>query len=195
MGNTVGSQLREIIIGTLLGDGYLERNGRYKRFVCGHGWKQQEYITWKFNLLSELTQCRLNSRTWQDPRNDRIYSGFQLRSITSPLWDEFYDLFYKDNRRIIPKNLPDMISAQVLAIWIMDDGYRRNDCNAMRLNTQGYDYREHQVIKRSLKKLGIESTIHHQAKYLVTYIPSSSMDVLRSKVRPYIVPSMEYKLA
>lgn len=77
----------------------------------------------------------------------------------------------------------------------MDDGYRRNDCNAIRLNTQSYNYHEHQVIGKSLKKLNIESTIHHQASYFVTYIPSSSMDVLRSKVLPYIVPSMEYKLA
>jgi LAGLIDADG DNA endonuclease family protein len=195
MGNTVGSQLREIVIGTLLGDGYFEQNGRYKRLVCGHSLKQHEYITWKFNLLNQLTQCRLNYKTWQDPRNKRVYCSVQLRSITSPIWNEFYDIFYKNGRRIIPHNLPDIISAQILAIWIMDDGYRRNDCNAMRLNTQAYSYNEHQLIKRSLEKLGIKSTIHRQASYFVTYIPSSSMDVLRSKVRPYIVPSMEYKLA
>jgi hypothetical protein len=36
MGNTVGSQLREVLIGTFLGDGFMEQNGNYKRFVCGH---------------------------------------------------------------------------------------------------------------------------------------------------------------
>ncbi len=187
--------MREIIIGTLLGDGYLEQNGRYKRFVCGHGWKQEEYIKWKFNLLSEVTQCRLDYKRRQDPRNNRIYYSLQLRSISSSLWDEFYDLFYKNQHRTIPDNLPDIISAQMLAVWLMDDGYRRSDCNALRLNTQGYGYREHQLIKQSLKKLGIQSTIHHQAGYLVTYIPSSSMDVLRSTVRPYLIPTMEYKIA
>ncbi len=83
----------------------------------------------------------------------------------------------------------------MLAVWIMDDGYRRNDCNALRLNTQGYSYADHQVIKESLKKLGIESTIHRQTKHFVTYIPSASMDLLRSTVTPYIIPSMAYKLA
>ena len=83
----------------------------------------------------------------------------------------------------------------MLAIWIMDDGYRRSDCNALRLNTQGYSYNDHQVIKKSLKKLGIESTIHRQTKYFVTYIPSASMDLLRSTVTPYVIPSMTYKLA
>lgn len=195
MGNTVGSQLREILFGTLLGDAFLEQNGKYRRFVCAHSSKQQEYITWKFNLLSQLTQCRLDYKVRQDPRNGKIYSAFQLRTITSPIWDDFYNLFYKNGRRIIPSSLPDIISAQVLAIWLMDDGYRRSDCNAMRLNTQGYSYQENQVIKQSLNNLGIESRIHHQAKYLVIYIPSSSMGTLRSKMLPYIVPSMEYKFA
>jgi hypothetical protein len=195
MGNTVGSQLREIIIGTLLGDGYLERNGKYIRFVCAHSDKQQEYIKWKFNLLIEVTQCRLSNRKWQDPRNKKMYSSVQLRSVSSPIWDEFYDLFYKNNHRVIPKGLPDIISAQILAIWIMDDGYRRNDCNAMRLNTQSYSYRDQQVIKRSLNTLGIRSNIHRQASYFVIYIPSSSMNVLRKIVRPYIIPSMAYKIA
>jgi hypothetical protein len=77
----------------------------------------------------------------------------------------------------------------------MDDECYRSDCNAMRLNTQSYNYQGYQVIKRSLKKLGIHSTIHYQASYLVTYIPSLSMDVLCSKVQPYILLSMEYKLA
>jgi LAGLIDADG DNA endonuclease family len=76
MGNTVGSQFREFVIGTLLGDGYLEQNGKYKRFVCVHSLKQKEYIYWKFNLLKQITQCSLNRRTWQDPRNGNIYSSY-----------------------------------------------------------------------------------------------------------------------
>lgn len=194
MGNTVGSQLRDFVIGTLLGDGFIEQNGKYKRFVCGHSAKQEEYIIWKYDLLSEFIQCRLKYLTWKDKRNDHVYSSILLRSITSPIWEEFYDLFYKDGRRRIPESLPDIISPQILAIWMMDDGYRRNDCNAMRLNTQSYTFDEHKIIKESLEKLNIQSTVHKQANHFVTYIPSNSMEVLRSKVRPYIIPSMEYKL-
>ncbi len=195
MGNTVGSQLREIVIGTLLGDSFLEQNGNHKRFVCGHSLKQEQYILWIYKVLSDLIECKLYYRKWKDLRNDHTYTSVLLRSVTSPVWDEFYDMFYKDHRRIIPINLPDIISPQVLAVWIMDDGYRRNDCNAMRLNTQAYDQLQHQIIRQSLMKLGINSKVHHQANQLVTYIPSSSMEVLRKQVRPYIVKSMEYKIA
>ena len=136
MGNTVGSQLQEIIIGTLLGDGYLEQNGKYKRFVCAHSAKQKEYVKWKFDQLNRVIQCRISYKEWLDPRTNKTYSAYQIRSISSPFWDTYSNLFYHNDRRKIPANLPDIISAQVLAVWIMDDGYRRNDCNAMRLNTQ-----------------------------------------------------------
>lgn len=194
MGNTVGSQLREVIIGTLLGDGFFEQNGKNRRFVCAHSVKQELYIKWKFNQVKQVTQCSLVRKNRQDPRNGRFYPYYQLRSISSPVWDEFYTLFYKDKRRIIPQSLPKIISARMLAVWLMDDGYRRNDCNAVRLNTQCYSYDDHQIIKQSLKNLGIESTIHRQTKYFVTYIPSYSMDLLRSIVNPYIIPSMKYKI-
>ena len=195
MGNTVGSQLREIVIGTLLGDSFLEQDGNHKRFVCGHSLRQEQYILWKYDVLSNLIECKLHYRVWKDPRNSREYASILLRSATSPIWDEFYDMFYKDHHRIIPRELPKIISPQVLAVWLMDDGYRRNDCNAIRINTQAYDQRQHQIIGQGLMKLGINSRVHHQADQLVTYVPSSSMEILRKQVRPYMIQSMEYKIA
>ena len=194
-GNTVGSQFREIVIGSLLGDGFLEQDGKYKRFVCCHSVKQQEYILWKFNQMNKVIPCKLNDRIWIDYRNNQKYSAIMLRSKTSPIWEKFYDLFYKDDHRMIPDNLPAIISAPILAVWIMDNGYLRSDCNAMRLNTQAYSYAQHQVILQSLEALGIKASVHRQTKYWLTYIPSSSLEALRKQVRPYILPSMKYKLA
>lgn len=52
MGNTVGSRgvltqrQREILIGTLLGDAHLEKNGEYTRVRIDHYEKHKEYIFW-----------------------------------------------------------------------------------------------------------------------------------------------------
>jgi len=194
-GNTVGSQLREIVIGSLLGDSFLEQNGKYRRFVCAHGIKQRDYIEWKYSMLQQVVQCKLSYKTRYDPRTTKHYPYFLLRSSSNSIWDEFYELFYINRQRVIPPKLPEIISPLSLAVWIMDDGYRRNDCNALRINTQAYTFEEHLLIASSLRRLGIKSTIHRQSSYLVTYIPSHSMDILRSTVRPYIIPSMEYKIA
>ena len=128
-------------------------------------------------------------------RTGKFYSHCILRTRSLPLFEEYVHLFYKDKRKCVPRDLPRYISSQVLAVWIMDDGYRRNDCNAMRLNTQSYSYEEQGVIRTALETVGIESIIQKHKESFVIYIPSRSMERVRSFVRPHIIPSMEYKIA
>jgi len=65
MGNTVGSRgvltqrQREIIIGTLLGDASLEKNGKYSRLRIAHYGKQKEYVFW---FVKELQPFSLEPR-------------------------------------------------------------------------------------------------------------------------------------
>jgi len=117
-----------------------------------------------------------------------------MRTRTSPSLEEYVSLFYKRKRKTVPLSLPRIINPQVLAVWIMDDGYRRNDCNALRLNTQSYSLAEQKIIKQALTALTLESNIQKHKKYFVIYIPSRSMERLRSLVAPFIIPSMDYKI-
>lgn len=61
MGDTVGSQRKltskqkEILLGTLLGDGVLELNGRYPRLRIDHSEKQKAYVEWKYKMFYGLT--------------------------------------------------------------------------------------------------------------------------------------------
>ena len=194
MDNTVGSQQRDIIIGTLLGDGFLERNGKNVRLIVDHSLAQQEYVIWKKERLDAIPS-KLTIKRRKDMRTGKFYSHCILRTRSLPLFEEYVHLFYKDKRKCVPRDLPQYISPQMLAVWIMDDGYRRNDCNAMRLNTQSYSYEEQGVIRTALETVGIESIIQKHKESFVIYIPSRSMERVRSFVRPHIIPSMEYKIA
>lgn len=194
MDNTVGSQQRNIICGTLLGDGFLERNGKFVRLVIDHSNKQKEYVSWKANNLLPLVS-KLSIKSRFDERTKRIYTHCVLRTRTSKLLEEFVSLFYRENRKYIPRDLPQMINPQILAVWIMDDGYRRNDCNALRLNTQSYAAHEQKIIQNALKQLALETTIQKHKSQFVVYIPSRVMTRLRTLVRPFIIPEMAYKIA
>jgi hypothetical protein len=46
---------KSVIIGSLLGDGYLERNGKYFRLQITHSIKQKDYLMWKMDKLKSLT--------------------------------------------------------------------------------------------------------------------------------------------
>ena len=194
MDNTVGSQQQNIIIGTLLGDGCLERNGTNVRLVIDHSAKQEAYVRWKAEWLSELApSVVLKERL--DVRTERTYRHCVLRTRTSPLLERYVSLFYRGKRKCVPRTLPSMMNPQVLATWIMDDGYRRNDCNALRLNTQGYEFAEQRIVQRALAKLSLETTIQKHLSHFVVYVPSHAMDRLRALARPHLIPSMAYKLA
>jgi len=189
----VGSRQEDIICGMLLGDGFLERNGRYLRLVADHGSSQTNYVRWLADQLvvfkpSLLFKRRLDSRT------QKTYGHCILRTRTSPKLEKFFDLFYERGRKRIPPLLKELISPMILAVWIMDDGYKRNDCHALRLNTQGYTWEEQEIIKLALNQMGIKANIHKQKKYHLVYIPSCSMDKLIGIIKPFVVPSMEYKL-
>ncbi len=193
MDNTVGSRQGEIIIGTLLGDGFLERNGKYVRLIIDHSTKQYPYLQWKYEKLKDFGGTVVYKKQFY-ARTGQYYHHCILRTHTSPILEQYYKLFYKGRRKCIPPRLPKIITPQILAIWFMDDGYRRNDCNAARLNTQGYSIEEHSIIRDALSALGIKSQIHKQKQYFVTYIPSNSMHQPRQHIQNLMIPEMGYKI-
>src|SRR3989344_3206686 len=197
-GNTVGSRQdvfqRNIILGTLLGDGFLELNGKNYRLIADHSAKQKEYVEWKASYLKEFFPSVVE-KDRLDRRTGKIYSHVIVRTRASSVLKNYYKLFYNKGKKVIPKKLPRIINWMILAVWIMDDGYKRNDCRALRLNTQGYDKYEQSTIRKSLLKLGIDSNIQkHQDSYCI-YIPSKSYSRLKFNLEQYIIPSMKYKIA
>lgn len=50
----LNARQQAIVIGTLLGDGCLERNGTHVRLKVDHGATQKEYVEWKFQELKSV---------------------------------------------------------------------------------------------------------------------------------------------
>ena len=50
----ITSRQDAIIIGSLLGDGCLEKNGRFTRLRLEHGHIQKSYLEWKYKELKGL---------------------------------------------------------------------------------------------------------------------------------------------
>lgn len=194
MGNTVGSQQNDIIIGTLLGDSYLERNGKYCRLLSDHSTNQTDYVKWLAVKLSVLYP-RISFKERLDLRTSKVYSHCLLKTRSSSELENYFRLFYKSGLKVLPKNLPAIMSPQILAVWVMNDGFKRSDCNALRLNTQSFNYTEHLIIKHALSKLALESTIQSHKNKFVVYVPSKSMNRLRGLIGNLVIDSMKYKIA
>lgn len=123
---------RHIIQGTLLGDGCLRSsktrgyNGNaYLRILqcrSHHG-----YVRWLHNKLNRWTTkrgLRFESRSMKlkGQTHANVYHNVAFWTVTHPVFDEFYKLFYKE-KKIVPLNIKDYLNPLSTAVWYMDDGY------------------------------------------------------------------------
>ena len=188
---------RAIIIGTLLGDGCLERNGTKIRLRLEQSIKQEEYLLWKYRALHELITGQPMKIHAFHKKQQCFYDSLRIYTFSDDAFEQYWDYFYPDKKKVIPKNIFELLTDPLsLAVWFMDDGYKRNDCNAFRLNTDSFGKSEQQMLREVLEKnFGIDSTLHKKGKWWNIYIPRKSSKRFVELVQPYVIPSLRYKIA
>jgi hypothetical protein len=192
MDNTVGSltQLqRSIIIGTILGDGYLRIvPGRRNAFLeINHTFHQRDYVDWKFKMLESL--CR-SGPVVRRGNGNRIAYRFTTRQ--SGEISEIYKRFYQGRKKVIPDDL--YLDPLMLAVWYMDDGSKCREGDVY-LNTQQFDLIDQEKCRALLQQLEIETTLNKDKTYWRIRIRKSSIVRFFSIISSYIIPSMKYKLS
>jgi len=193
----ISSRAKEIIIGTIMGDGHLARLKTGVRLEVGHSDKQKDYVFWKYNELSELTGADPHTLEIADQRFHRRYRQWRFKSLIHPYLTELHNRFYFQKKKIIPQDIFSLLKSPLsLAVWFMDDGGRRNDSYGLFLNTLSFTKDEHQLLTRVLKEnFALDSRIHWIQDGYRLYIPSSSAKHFCELVYPYLIPSMHYKLS
>ena len=175
---------REVVVGSMLGDGYLVQTTRGFAFRVNHGLAQKEYVDWKFNELNQLT----NSPPRQ---SDRCY---YFRTVSHPAFDEMREQFYVEKRKIIPSQLENWMTPLTFSVWVMDDGAK--DGGQLRINTQSFSLEENNELIRILKaKLGVMATLNRDKDRYRLRVSAASMPNVRQIVAPCLLPSMRYKFS
>lgn len=186
-----------IIIGTLLGDGCLEQNGIHARLRLEHGISQKSYLLWKYEELKDIITGSVMALHAYHKKNKRFYDSFRAYTASDSVFDSYRSIFYPERKKIIPLNIQSILCDPLsLAVWFMDDGYKRNDCNALRLGTDSFTKDEQYLLQSVLKNnFGLDSTVHKKGKYWNIYIPERESKKFIGLVGPYIIPQFSYKIA
>ena len=188
---------KEILIGTMLGDGHLEKNGRGARLRVDHTLKQDDYVHWKYTEFKDFATAKPRVIRSFHKNSKKFYERSHFSTFTSDIFLKWQDLFYENKRKIIPTNIQSLLTSPLtLAVWYMDDGYKRNDCNALRLNTDLFSLAEQHLLAQCLKEnFGIDSKVHKKGKSYCLYVPQKSSEKFCQLVRPYMVGSLLYKVS
>jgi len=190
-----------IFFGSLLGDGHAERQikGNGTRITFYQEASHVSYLLWLHSLLADLGYCSSNKPkvTTRLGNKGIIKKVIRFSSFTYMSLNWVYDLWYKDNIKIVPSIIGQYLTPLALAIWIMDDGGKVG--SGLKLATNSFSYSDCMLLTKVLyDNFNIKATIQIEPagkpnQYHI-YIWKESMPLLREIVLPYIHPSMKYKL-
>jgi len=191
MDNTVGSLTqfqKSIIIGCILGDGYLRIFPKRKDalFEINHSAKAKDYVDWKYLVLRNVAASPPKIRKGNGKRLAYRFYTKQLPELTNLLKE-----FYRNGRKIILDNLA--LNPIILAVWFMDDGSKCGSSNFY-LNTQQYSLEDQKKIIAKLKLLGLDARLNKDKCYWRIRFLSSSLPKLKELIDDKIIPSMKYKI-
>jgi len=191
MDNTVGSltpRERSIILGSLLGDGYLRIiPGRKNAFLeINHSIKEKEYVDWKYQELKNLVKSSPKARKGNGQR-----VAYRFFTCQHPELTEFYKEFYQNGKKTVPRNL--VFNPLMIGVWFMDDGSRTY--RTYYLNTQQFDYHSQKRLIEMLKdQYRIECSLNRDKQYYRIRIRQNSAKEFKRLIGNYIIPEMRYKL-
>lgn len=186
-----------IIYGSVMGDSYLQSNGKNARLRLEHSLDQEEYLLWKFNFLKDIFQessvARINRI---HPLTKKEYRYIRCQSKTLPELREVKEIFHKDGKKIVPGNLNKLLAEPIsLAVWFMDDGYyyKRDKCGYLYLGNVSKN--EAEICRKTLKSnFDLETKTLIKKKGYALYFSRIQMLKLKNVINKFIIPLFRYKI-
>lgn len=144
---SLSTKTKEIILGSLLGDGYLKIHPGYAnaRFSFRHSIKQKEYFFWKVKNLKEISS---EKNCWEQKDGKLRYQSLAKENLT-----EIYEFTHKRNKFSIRRKWLNLLTPLSLAVWWMDDGSLVRNARQGVLCTDGFDFKAQQTLALYLLKV------------------------------------------
>lgn len=187
---------RDIIVGLVLGDGHLEtpNKGKTYRLRVEHAISQSGYVDWLYRQFRNWV--RTGPSIKKQVVRGKEYRKYYFSTLSAPALQYFGQLFYPQGKKIVPKNISQLVSPLSLAIWFMDDGSCKSAFHRARIiNTQGFSDRDLKYLQEMFtNKFGLSTILRTQKEGKQIYIPSTEVDKFVDLIKPFIIPSMFYKI-
>lgn len=192
----IKNDLKQLLIGSLLGDGcFCSLGGRTKNMCLSiaHSEKQKEYLQYKWEILNKY---KLVSPIVKYHINNKRYThelvGYRFRSKLHPIFTNIRLKYYDSNghKRVFKEFVKD-IDALGLSIWYMDDGYvTKNSCI---LSTCSFTLEEQSLLADILlNKFGLHFNVGKNDNSM--YLQAKDFPKFVDLIKGYVIPSMQYKL-
>ena len=184
----------EILAGCLLGDGYISKRGAIQ---IEQGSTQKEYLFWKYDQLQSLVSVQPH-QVFRKKKNGEQTSSY--RFFLRQYFRVWRRKIYRNGKKVINSELLRLISPLSLAVWYMDDGCKKNEYTAI-IATDAFSKNSLRKLRHLLKqkwniatRIKIRKEKGLSKRYERLTIGSYDLVRFNKLIKPYIVPTMTYKL-
>jgi hypothetical protein len=198
--STFPSHQLDVIIGSLLGDARLEcrsvglRSPITARFRVHHGERQKDYVFWKYGILKGLVSKGPREILWTNPKRGLREVSWYFHTRSSEEFGIIHGCFYQNGVKVLPENIFDWLTPQMIAVWFMDDGSNLGE--SFTLSTHGFSYEEQMRIVHFFEiRFDIAMTIVKDRDKFKLAVGKPYRRKFEDIIRSYIIPSMIYKIA
>ncbi len=144
----------------------------------------------KYAALANIA-TKLLIYKYKDRRTGKTYTQIGFNTVRHSYFTLLAKLFYKNKKKIVPKNILMNTNIVTLAIFIADDGTYDPSSKTIKISVDNYSYKDRLIIKHWLrKKFNIDSSIEKDRIYILRKDYPKLVHLV-SKYFPY---SMRYKL-
>lgn len=194
---------KEIILGSLLGDGSLTLSKGYvhARFSFRHSVRQKDYFFWKANELKSISG---EKSVWEQGRGGQDGWGrakWRYQSRALPELTEIHHLAVREGKKFIRRKWLNLMTPLSLLVWWLDDGSLVRNSRRGVFCTDGFSLAEVKILRRYLEtkwgvisrvgKLGREgknyfrlwlTSTEELKKFLRMILPQLKVETMLSKV-------------
>lgn len=183
---------KSVLIGTLLGDGSLQKRGRYHRLHIKHSRVQIPLVKYKRKYFANITSMPI--RLFDQKINDKTYQFCEFVTLTHPEFSKFYQYFYPDKEKVITQEIINQINNPLcLAIWFMDDGCA--EYAGCSFSTHCFSRLEVELLSKTLnKKFHLKTNLRKNKGKWIIYIPKKKIVDFQQLIQEYMLPEFMYKL-
>jgi hypothetical protein len=185
----------QIILGTLLADGYMayrEYAWSNCRLAFTHCLKQKEYALWKANQIGLPYYTYYRNRL--DKRTNKTYQSIVIHFKANDIFRYYFNMFYQDKKKVATGLMISRLKPLGIAVWYCDDGnlYINKDTKILTLATNSFSDQERNYVINTFKST-YNLDFKTCSKGAIRLVSLREIKKFMAIVGPYIPNCMAYK--
>ena len=183
-----------LLIGSLLGNSYLEKNEKGVRIVFIKCNDNIEYLIQFYNTFRDIIVGKNKPNLKKViSKNNKILYYWEAETYYLSSFKWLYEMFYKNDLKTMPLNLNEYLTPKALATWYLDntDKIFLSNKQSFYLNIDSIEY----ILKLLQNKYNLNTDYKLESKgKVVFYVKKNSLDCFKKTIKSFFSSSLTHKL-